>query len=150
MLDILIDLCSCRIKAKLELQWWIDNIHNSFKPIIVPRPVVYLQTDASSHGWGATDNNTSCGGRWDSLESTLLLAQGINYLEMLGAFHGLRAYCSNITDTHVRLQIDNTTAVAYLNHMGGTRSISCDELANTIWLWCIQRNIWISATYLTR
>ena len=24
----------------------------------------------------------------------------------------------------------------------------CNELANTIWLWCIQRNIWISATYL--
>ena len=103
--------------------------------------MVYLQTDASSHGWGAMDNCSSCEGRWDTLEFTLLLSQGINYLEMLGAFHGLRAYCSNLTDAHVRLQIDNTTAVAYLNHMGGTRSLSCDELANTIWLWCVRSRL---------
>ena len=69
-------------------------------------------------------------------------------MEMLGAFHGLRAYCTNMHHTHVHLQIDNTTLVAYLNHMGGIKSISCDELANTIWHWCIERDIWISATYL--
>ena len=134
--------------AKVELQWWVSNIGRTFKPIVVPNPVVYLQTDASSLGWGAADSSSSCGGRWDPLEASMLLIQGINYLELLAAFHGLRAYCANLSGTHVRLQIDNTTAVAYLNHMGGTRSVSCDKLANTIWCWCIDRDIWISATYL--
>ena len=135
-------------EATDELRWWVRHIRNSFKPIIEANPVVYLQTDASSYGWGATDHYSSCGGRWDTLEATMLLSQEINYLELLAAFHGLRAYCSKVFGAHVRLQIDNTTAVAYLNHMGGTRSVSCDKLANSIWLWCIQRDIWISATYL--
>ena len=135
-------------EAITELQWWVCHISNSFKPVREANPVVYLQTDASSNGWGATDNCSSCGGRWDTLEASMLLTQGINYLELLAAFHGLRAYCSKLVGAHVRLQIDNTTAVAYLNHMGGTRSVSCDKLANSIWLWCVQRDIWISATYL--
>ena len=94
-----------------------------------------LQTDASSLGWGATDNDTSCGGRWTVQEDLFLQTYGINYLELLGAFYGLKAYCSTMKDLHVQLQVDNTTAVAYINHMGGVRSLSCDHLVNQMWHW---------------
>ena len=52
--------------------------------------------------------------------------------------------------SHIRmfqLQMDNTTAVAYVNALGGKKEL-CNKLARNIWEWCIQRNIWISACYL--
>ena len=100
-----------------------------------------LQTDVSALGWGATDMSSSCGGRWNVDETSLLQLRGINYLELLGTWYGLKAYCSTTRDLHVQVQIDNTTAVAYVNHMGGVKSQSCDRLANQIWSWCIDQNI---------
>ena len=49
---------------------------------------------------------------------------------------------------HVRLRLDNTTAVAYINHMGGSKSSRCNGLAKQMWEWCNQRHIWISAAHL--
>ena len=31
---------------------------------------------------------------------------------------------------------DNTTAIAYINKMGGICSLECDEIAKSIWLYC--------------
>ena len=44
--------------------------------------------------------------------------------------------------------MDNTTAVAYVNHMGGSKSLPCNDLAKEIWEWCANRNITLSATHL--
>lgn len=114
-------------KAISQLQWWRQNIRHCSSPIIGNPSALQ-----SAHGWGATNSISSCGGRWDAHEAFLLQTLGINYLEMLGAFYGLKAYCSEMHHLHVRLQIDNTTVVAYINHMGGIKSISCDNLANAI------------------
>jgi hypothetical protein len=38
--------------------------------------------------------------------------------------------------------------LTYINNMGGIRSKVCNELATNIWLWCIQRGIWLSASYI--
>ena len=37
----------------------------------------------------------------------------------------------------VLVQMDNSTAVAYMNHMGGAQSQMCNQLARDIWDWCI-------------
>ncbi|XP_032904474.1 uncharacterized protein LOC116990664 [Amblyraja radiata] len=136
------------VEAITELQWWITNVSRCSSKILVNQPSVVLQTDVSALGWGVTDTNSSCGGRWNVHEALILQVHGINYLELLGAVYGLKAYCSTMHDLHVQLQFDNTTAVAYVNHMGGIKSVSCDKLVNLIWHWCIARNIWISAIYL--
>ena len=44
--------------------------------------------------------------------------------------------------------MDNTTAVAYINHMGGSKSATCHEITRTIWKWAEQRNIWLSAAHI--
>ena len=44
--------------------------------------------------------------------------------------------------------IDNTTAVAYVNKMGGTKSHECNEIAQDIWKWAIKHNIWLSAAHI--
>ena len=42
----------------------------------------------------------------------------INLLELLAAFFALKSYCSKMENCHIQLQIDNTTAIAYINNMG--------------------------------
>ena len=32
--------------------------------------------------------------------------------------------------------------------MGGSRSKECNTLARQIWLWCIENQIWVSATHI--
>lgn len=32
--------------------------------------------------------------------------------------------------------------------MGGTHSLECNHIARTIWMWCITRDIWLSAAHL--
>ena len=44
--------------------------------------------------------------------------------------------------------IDNTTAICYINNMGGTHSPECNSVTKELWLWCIKRNIWLSAAHI--
>ncbi|KAL9962673.1 hypothetical protein ACROYT_G031795 [Oculina patagonica] len=50
---------------------------------------------------------------------------------------GLQTFCKSLRDTHIRLLIDNTTAIAVLNHMGTSHSKPCNRLGKEIWEWCI-------------
>ena len=53
-----------------------------------------------------------------------------------------------MTNCHINIYIDNTTAVSYINAMGGTHSLERNKIAREIWTWCIQRNIWVTAISL--
>ena len=48
----------------------------------------------------------------------------------------------------ILLRIDNTTAVAYINNLGGTVSSELVQLTRSLWMWCLERNIHITAQYL--
>ena len=84
------------------------------------------------------------GGRCTSLEST----SHINILELQEAFFTLKSFCKGTMKGHVQLQIDNTTAVAYINNMGGSKSPKLNSLAQEIWDLCFQRQLWVSATHI--
>ena len=43
---------------------------------------------------------------------------------------------------------DNTSAVAYINNMGGIKSHEMDFLTSKIWQWCIDRKIWNSCSHV--
>ena len=45
---------------------------------------------------------------------------------------------------------DNTTAISYVNNMGGIKPtcISCNQIAFDIWQYCISKNMWISAAFI--
>ena len=47
----------------------------------------------------------------------------INCLEALAAFHAAKCFVRERKSITVLLRIDNTTAVAYVNKLGGTVSI---------------------------
>lgn len=57
---------------------------------------------------------------------------------LLAAYNG----CS------VLLRIDNTTAISYINRMGGIQYPKLSNLTRKIWQWCEQRNLYIFASYI--
>ena len=46
--------------------------------------------------------------------------------------------------------MDNSTAVAYVNHKGETRSSELVDLALQLWNWCIQNDLYIIAHHVPR
>ena len=130
--------------ARSDLQWWAKNIERASKPITQGKPSYPLYTDASLMGWGAVFQYHSSGDRWAPVEAS----HHINCLDLKAVYLGLQSFCQNLSQAHLRIFIDNTTAVAYKNHMGGTNSLEYYHIARTIWLWCLECNIWISAAHL--
>ena len=132
-------------QAREELQWWITNIKRvNGSPIHPPATEMVITSDASKMGWGATFGNLSTNGRWSKQESGL----HINVLELKATFLAIQAFLKNQSNLAVKLRLDNTTAVTYVNNQGGTRSPSLTLLTVELWNWCLQRNIPITAEHL--
>ena len=131
-------------KAKLDLKWWVDNVLTGYCPIVEKKPDITIYSDASLKGWGGVRDKSSTGGNWSENESRI----HINVLELMAAHYVLASLCKNETNIHIRMMIDNKTAVAYINGMGGRKN-TCNLVTRKIWDWCIERNIWLSAAYIT-
>ena len=131
---------------RVELLWWINNIAQSQRLLIVsnPAPDLILNTDASLLGWRAVLNGTETGGHWSAEEQGF----DINFLEMKAVLLGLKSNCPNAQDTHFCVQSDNTTAVTYVNAIGGVKSETCNDMTLLIWEWCIAPQIWLSARHI--
>lgn len=129
--------------ARQDLSWVIDNIRVfNGRPIRDPPFTHTIESDASLLGWGASYNGQTSGGHWTPDECEF----HINYLELLAAFFALKCYADN--DANVCLKSDNTTAVGYLNKMGGMHSPLLNNLAREIWSWCMQRRISLTAQHI--
>ena len=131
-------------EMKKELQWWISNIHSQTKSISRGNPDITIKTDASLMGWGAVVGKHEAGGRWNQNEEE----NHINYLEMLAIFFALRSFENYVEGKYVKILSDNTTAISYINNMGGIKSEKCNGLAIVIWEWCLQRNIWLICSHI--
>ena len=125
-----------------DIIWWLNSLH-SVKPITRPKPGLVLFTDASQDGWGATCNGRSTGGRW-SLDE---ISDHINILELRAILLGLRSF-GDLSSDHIRIRTDNTTALAYVKNMGGTKSKPCNELSKLIWSWAEARGCWLSVVHI--
>ena len=103
-----------------------------------------ITTDASSQGWGAVLDNQSMGGQWTQAEA----CHHINFLELLATVLALKCFSRHVPKVHVCIRSDNTTTVAYLNLLGRMQSLQCDRLTKEIWLCCMQRALWVSASHV--
>ncbi|XP_066305375.1 uncharacterized protein [Branchiostoma lanceolatum] len=129
--------------AKDDLQWWVNHVRGvNGRRVFVPTDLTIF-SDASLQGWGACCNGQRTGGRWSQLEA----GNHINWLELQAAFLALKSFASK-QDHHVLLKLDNTTAVAYINRMGGTKSPTLAALALEIWHWALQKGLMLSASHL--
>ncbi|RUA04502.1 MAG: hypothetical protein DSY43_06170 [Gammaproteobacteria bacterium] len=130
--------------AKLELDWWIENVQRSYNPITREEPACTLTTDACNEGWGAVYNDSSTGGLWSTEEKQ----HHINYLELLAVFLGMKTFLIHEKGKHARLMIDNSTSVAIINNMGTSHSYDLNTLCKIIWEWAISRDLWLSAAHI--
>ena len=130
--------------TRREIRWWLANIPHVYNVISHGLPSFTLTTDASLSGWGSSFSQQTHRGTWSEIEKN----NHINYLELSALFLGLQAYCKSLNDTHIRVRLDNTTAVAVINHMGTSHSSQCNTLGKAIWEWCIQRHIWLSVAHV--
>ena len=113
--------------TELELQWWIDNLEYTNTNLQIPEVNIVIYTDASEICWGATDGTNPTGGQW--LPSDI---QHINCLELKAAYFAIKSYCKDKKFKHIKIMTDNQTTVAYITHMGGTKSIICNNIAVSI------------------
>ena len=115
-----------------DLQWWSDT--SNLTPGVSlknPHPDVYLYTDASNQGWGATLDDHQASGKW-SMEIQQL---SINYRELLAVQMAISHFLPHLEGLHVAF-CDNVTTVSYLKKAGGTRSSVLNDLAQKILRFC--------------
>ena len=135
-------------ESKKELYWWMNNVRQKNGKCIRSKNIEMIcRTDASFLGWGAYDlqSGKCTNGRWKVKE----LEHSINYLELLAVFHALQALYGSYNGIHIQFQVDNCSAECYINNMGNMTSIEMDMLAKDIWQWCLDRDIYISASHLS-
>ena len=105
-------------KAGTELLWWNTHLEASYNIISHGEPTVVMSTDASSTGWGCALHDTSTGGHWTAEEAR----NHTNYLELLAIYLALKSFSSIINGQHVKVMVDNMTALSDVNHMGTSSS----------------------------
>ena len=130
--------------AKGELRWWIDNVSSASNNILQTDPEITITSDASLSGWGCACNGVLSGGSWLPVESKF----HINYLELKAALFALKCFQTHLAGKHVRILVDNSTAVACINHMGSSHSQTCNQITFSIWQWCLSHRVWLSAAHI--
>ena len=84
------------------------------------------------------------GGPWSRQEKSL----HINCLELLAATLALKTFLKDQENKRILLLLDNQTAVAYINNLGGTVSTHTTKLARGFWMCCLWREILLTAQHL--
>src|SRR3989338_5587257 len=111
--------------------------------IVPPNPTLTVQTDASFLGYGAVTVETGhqIKGSWDSLD--LPSSPSINYLELKAIQLALPS------ESVVRIESDNSTAVAYLKKFSG-RIPDLHALARSILELTQSKNLVLLSVYIPR
>lgn len=128
-----------------SLLWWLneDNVMTGV-PLQPPLAELTLYTDSSLIGFGSTLNDMQFSGTWSPEEATL----HINYLEMLCVHLSLQHFLKFLTGKSVMVASDNTTVVAWINKLSGTRSMDLHKLTFTMLSYCFQHNITLRARHI--
>ena len=119
--------------AHSDLSWWMWE-YNVFQgsPIVHPDPTAHFLTDASQLGWGAHWGTRTISGRWTPEEAK----RHINVLELDAVAKALGKWKHLLFGQRILVELDNSTAVAYLNHQGGTKSRALHSLTGHVFGLC--------------
>ena len=131
--------------ARLEIKWWLNNIREGRRRVWTEKPDHSIVSDASNLGWGAVVDGSNCiGWPWGLKDHHL----HINAKETLACFLGIKTFLNEESNCLIKSEVDNTTAVAYINHMGGMKSTQCQSIAKDLWNYCEQKQIWLTAVHI--
>jgi len=104
-------------QARLELQWWIQNVENlPGSPIFHDPHELVIETDASGQGWGARCGHLTTGGVWSHEEK--LVHSHINPLELMAAFLAVQFFLQR---------------PKWLHGVDKNRQYKCNDLLKQTW-----------------
>lgn len=127
-----------------DLQWWLQALKTPAHRIRDDTYATEIYSDASTTGWGAACQGETASGQWSPSERS----QHINVLELLAAYFALKIFARDYHSCQVLLRIDNSTAIAYINRMGGVQYPHLTQIARSIWQWCESKKIFVFASYI--
>jgi hypothetical protein len=137
--------CTLSLDTRRDLALWSSNPTLHREKVFFPKvPDLEIFSDASLTGWGACCNSGRTRGSWTLQDSEM----HINELELIGALYAIQPFTAEAGNIAVRIYLDNITAVAYINHGGGTRSAELTRISAALTEWCEGWNIGIEAVYL--
>ena len=103
-----------------------------------------VTTDASLFGWGAFCESRTLAGVWSAEEAEL----HINMLQLEAVVRAVRALRNHAQGTSLTVFSNNTTVVAYINRLGGTRSPQLCLKVCSFLLWCHRHDIVVRASHV--
>ncbi len=127
--------------CRADLEWWADpsrNFSASFEDLPC---TTTLTTDASLEGWGALWNGQEVHGAWENDH------RRIDELELRAVLQALETMPIASPGQRILLRCDNTTAVAYVNNMGG-RIFRLNRVARDIWSLLENAGAFMKAVYI--
>ena len=128
--------------AREDLRWWMDQIANwNGKSLEVKEVSLTIKSDASLLGWGTVCSGQRTEGPWSNLERQMY----INCLDLLVITLAVQKFTKHKRGIAILVMLDNTTSVLYINTMDGTISPVLTNLARSLWLWCLDRDIQLRA-----
>ncbi|KAM7139358.1 uncharacterized protein RBU57_016138 [Macrochelys suwanniensis] len=128
-----------------SLQWW-SYLHTMLQgvPFGKVSPLLDLVSDMSDLGWGAHIGNMQTQGRW--LVSDLSLHINVRALR---AIHlACVAFSTYLRRKVVRVLMDNTTMMYYINRQGGSHSLALCLEALSLWEFTIAQDVSLQAFHL--
>lgn len=134
---------SLPVAVKNSLDWWLSlsRLHMGLSLETPTR--ISLTTDASLWGWGAHLESLITQGTWSLREQEF----SINRLELTAISLALLHFSEHIQSSHILVQTDNTSAKAFINRQGGTRSKGLMKEATSLFLWA-EKHLSIRAEHL--
>jgi hypothetical protein len=132
--------CTLSPGSILDLEWWVSNLSAlNGKDFFSRIPDIEMYSDASMSGWGAVCDGVATRGPWTTAQASL----HINQLELTGALYALQSFAGETHGLSVRMYLDNSTAICYINKGGGTKSSELTAIAKKLTKFCEVRNITI-------
>ncbi|XP_068707474.1 uncharacterized protein [Montipora foliosa] len=125
------------------------NLPGTQRPRVLPPIDLTVWSDASKTDWGAAYQGISTGGHWNVDEAQW----HINVLELRAATLALKALLQSQEAQHpplkhIHLRIDNTTAEAYINRRGSTRSPALPTQALELWAIALTTGVSLTAQHI--
>jgi hypothetical protein len=128
-------------QCREDLEWWASPQNSFSASFEVLASTTVLTTDASLEGWGALWTDHEVHGAWENDD------RRIDELELRAVLQALETLPIVCPGQRILLRCDNTTAVAYVNNMGG-RIYRLNRVAKQIWTLLEQGQAFMQAVYI--
>ena len=141
-------ICALTEKAYIDINYWLHRSDiDCGRKITEKDPEMVIQTDASLQMWGAVLNDLQKGENW-STKDLNYAGRNINALELMAIKYAIQNFLQIVRKKTVLIRSDNTTAVCYVNNMGGHTSDICDNIAREIWKIAIENTINLKCAFI--